>query len=112
MDPIDAAAATAGGIPFVTGVQKTQISWVMRKTESGDQRSIFRSMNFRSSFGCGWIPDHGVDFFTLFIQDLAQKWRDIFKKAENHLKDTVSSTLPSMYLFRSVAIFSSNLSSA
>lgn len=102
----------AGGIPFVTGIQKTQISWVMRKTESGDQRSIFRSMNFRSSFGYGWIPDHGVDFFTLFIQDLAQKWRDIFKKAENHLKDTVSVALPSMYFFRPVTIFFSNLSSA
>lgn len=105
-DPTVAAAAAAGGISFVTGFQKTQISWVMRKTESGDQRSIFRSMNFRSSFRYGWIPDHGVDFFALFIQDLAEKWRDIFKKAENHLKDTVSIILPLIY-FSGPATFSS-----
>lgn len=88
-DPIAMAAAAANGVPFVTGVQKSQISWVMRKTES-DHRSIFRSMNFRSSFKYGWIPDHGVGFFTLFIQDLALKWREIFKKANDHLRDAVS----------------------
>ncbi|KAL0639987.1 hypothetical protein Q9L58_000815 [Maublancomyces gigas] len=86
-DPVTMAAAAATGIPFGTSIEKTQISWVMRKPESDDQRSMFRSMNFRSSFEYGWIPDHGLGFFTLFIQDLARKWREIFRKAEEHLKE-------------------------
>lgn len=95
-DAAAAAAAAASGVSFTTGIQKTQISWVMQKTESDDRRSIFRSMNFRSSFEYGWIPNHGVDFFTLFIQDLDSKWHDIFRRAENHLKDTVS-VISTMY---------------
>lgn len=89
-DPVTLAAAAATGIPFGTRVEKTQISWVMRKPESDDRRSMFRSMNFRSSFEYGWIPDHGLGFFALFIQDLAQKWREIFRRAEEHLKEAVS----------------------
>lgn len=63
----------------------------MRKTESADQKSnpIFRSMNYRSTLEYGWVPNHGVDFFTLFIRDLQNKWQEIFKKADIHLKESV-----------------------
>lgn len=66
----------------------------MRKAESTDGKSnIFRSMNYRSSLEYGWVPNHAVDFVTLFIRDLENKWKEIFKKAELHLKETVSSPL-------------------
>lgn len=79
---------------FLTEVQKSEISWIMRKAESTDGKSnIFRSMNYRSSLEYGWVPNHAVDFVTLFIRDLENKWKEIFKKAELHLKETVSSPL-------------------
>lgn len=38
----------------------------------------------------GWVPNHGVDFVTMFIRDLENKWKEIFRVAEIHLKEIVS----------------------
>lgn len=51
---------------------------------------VFRSEDFRSTLDIGWIPDHGIDFFTLFILDLHAKWRVLIEKADSHLSTNVS----------------------
>lgn len=88
--------------------QTSDISWIMKrpkissKMESGSgslsdarSRPIFQTMDYRSTLDIGWIPNHGVDFFTLFILDLHKKWRAILEKAELHLVSSVSAFLTS-----------------
>lgn len=97
------------GKAFKTKNQKSEISWIMRKPcinpdaqsdleGRADAKSnpIFRSEDFRSTLSIGWIPDSGLDFFTLFILDLHKKWRVLFEKADSHLVESVSSCPRSM----------------
>lgn len=58
-----------------------------------DSKPMFRSVDFRSTLECGWVPNHGVEFFTLFVSHLHAKWRDLFKQAEFHLCENVCITL-------------------
>lgn len=50
---------------------------------------ICRSMDFRSTMDHGWVPSHGVEFFTLFIQHLHEQWGAIVAQAERHLVKSV-----------------------
>lgn len=52
---------------------------------NADSKPVFRSEDFRSTIDIGWIPENGVDFFTLFIVDLHKKWRALFDEADSHL---------------------------
>lgn len=52
-------------------------------------KPVFRSEDFRSTIDIGWIPENGVDFFTLFIVDLHKKWRVLFDEANSHLSRNV-----------------------
>lgn len=54
-----------------------------------DSKPIFRSEDFRSTLNIGWIPENGVDFFTLFIIDLHKKWRVLLEQADIHLSRNV-----------------------
>jgi hypothetical protein len=54
---------------------------------------MLRSKEYFSTLPYGWIPAHGMQFFTLFIQDLHAKWDVIFRDAEAHLVKRVSHTI-------------------
>lgn len=54
-----------------------------------DSKPIFRSEDFRSTFNIGWIPENGIDFFTLFIIDLHKRWRVLLEQADIHLSKNV-----------------------
>jgi len=43
-----------------------------------------------STLPFGWLPDHGIQFFSLFLRDLKHKWSALFSMAEEHLARTVS----------------------
>lgn len=90
------------GNAFQTNTQKSEISWTMRKpcvaldakSDPGkganeNSKPIFRSEDFRSTLSIGWIPENGVDFFTLFIIDLHKKWRVLLEQADIHLSGNV-----------------------
>lgn len=94
---------SSAGKPFYTRPQKTEISWTLRRPPSklnvkahpeapadGEKAPIFRSTDYRSTLDIGWIPNHGIDFFSLFILDLQKKWRDLLEKADDHLSSNVS----------------------
>lgn len=77
------------------------MSWIMRKpciipdddpgrpTET-KSNPIFRTEDFRSTLDIGWIPDSGLDFFTLFLEDLHGKWKNLMERADSHLIKYVS----------------------
>lgn len=90
------------GRPFQADLQKKEISWIMRKACVQDFQPdpetlidansypIFRSVDFRSTIDIGWIPDNGIDFFTLFILHIHEEWRALFEKADIHQVINVS----------------------
>lgn len=99
---IEGEISGTSGNAFQTNTQKCEISWTMRKRCIGldaqsdpgkgvneDLKPIFRSEDFRSTLSIGWIPENGVDFFTLFIIDLHKKWRVLLEQADIHLSRNV-----------------------
>lgn len=96
---------------FETDKRKLKISWSMWRvdastTSTASERrgptkegvvdsktkplvDICRSMDFRSTMDHGWVPSHGVEFFTLFIQHLHEQWGAIVAQAERHLVKSV-----------------------
>lgn len=87
---------------FETRMQKSDISWCMWRNDNAlnsetnyasaatqSAKHVFRSMDFRSTLPHGWVPSHGVDFFTLFILDLYDKWTHVVSRAEQHLARSV-----------------------
>lgn len=101
MGPSDEDRKISVGEAFQVVCQKSQISWVMQKPHislGGDtgQRTdagsnpIFRTEDFRSTLDVGWIPDSGLDFFTLFLEDAHRKWKDLTEEAHSHLAKSVS----------------------
>lgn len=74
------------------------MSWIMRKPRIAPEDDptetkfipIFRTEDFRSTLDIGWIPDSGLDFFTLFVEDLHAKWGDLMDRASEHLVNYVS----------------------
>lgn len=82
---------------------RSEMSWIMRKpriTPKDDptgvkSNPIFRTEDFRSTLDIGWIPESGLDFFTLFVEDLHKKWKDLMERAESHLVNYVSNFGPS-----------------
>lgn len=100
------SSGPTAGKPFKTRLEKTEISWSMRRPSSDTDGkpglrnstdsvtyTIFQSVDYRSTLDIGWIPDHGVDFFSMFIVDLQKKWTDLLKSADKHLTNNVSSLL-------------------
>lgn len=93
---------------FEVKAEKSEISWIMRKLRtdrkgdtdtdsnkngtSADPYFIFRSEDFRSTLDIGWIPESGVDFFTIFINDLHKKWKDLLEGIDEHLDNNVSNS--------------------
>lgn len=80
---------------------RSEMSWIMRKpciipeddpgrTTETKSNPIFRTEDFRSTLDIGWIPDSGLDFFTLFLEDLHIKWKNLMERADSHLIKYVS----------------------
>lgn len=87
--------------PFQLQTPKSEMSWIMRKPciipnddpgrpIQAKSYPIFRTEDFRSTLNIGWIPDSGLDFFTLFFVDLHKKWKDLMERADSHLINYVS----------------------
>lgn len=97
----DHLSATNPDNAFRTEVHKSEISWTLQSDPAGpadptnpNSDPLFRSVDFRSTLNIGWIPDNGVDFFTLFIIDLHNKWRVLFDAADSHLTLSVGGFCP------------------
>lgn len=77
---------------------RSEMSWIMRKPRiipeddptEVKSNPIFRTEDFRSTLDIGWIPESGLDFFTLFVEDLHKKWKDLMERADSHLVNYVS----------------------
>lgn len=89
---------------FQTVERESRISWVMiaaRTDASTDQDTSSKSsvdqksrvnihtIEYRSTLNNGWIPEHSVEFFTLFITDLHEKWRGLLEAAQEHQANNV-----------------------
>lgn len=83
----------------------SKISWVMFKSRpeklnrtrpsEGTGRlnksvEFLESRIYLSSLEFGWLPDHGIEFFSLFVKDLVNKWSVLFERIRAHLAETVS----------------------
>jgi hypothetical protein len=63
------------------GQKRIIIFWTLEAPNTGSVTSqesyhkseAWKSRDHFSILKCGWIPDHGVDFFKHFIQDLEQQ---------------------------------------
>lgn len=85
---------------FKTKLQESQISWDMvagtdlgpgSKSSNGTSpRVTLHTVDYRNSLSNSWIPDHSMEFVTLFISDLHNKWRELFKAAQEHQANNVS----------------------
>jgi hypothetical protein len=60
------------------------------REESRDPVPILKSKDYISSLKCGWLPVHGVEFFTMFVQELVPQWKKLLDAAEVHLSGVVS----------------------
>lgn len=97
--------------PFRMKGETSRISWIMvarsddnTNKEEPDSKNPteqkplvnLRAVEYRGTLNIGWIPDHGVEFFTLFIADLHEKWRKNLEDARIHQAVNVSSIRPSV----------------
>jgi len=79
----------------------SRISWVMESLKSHytdiDRRGvkdvvpILKTKTYISTLKCGWVPAHGIEFFTMFVEELSPKWQKLIDEAELHLSGVVSS---------------------
>lgn len=90
--------------PFRMKGETSQISWIMVARSDGnankgpdsrypiDQKPVvnLRTVEYRGTLNTGWVPDHGVEYFTLFIADLHSKWRRHLGDARQHQDTNVS----------------------
>lgn len=82
------------------------MSWIMRKPRIAPEDDltetkfipVFRTEDFRSTLDIGWIPDSGLDFFTLFVEDLHTKWKDLMERAHSHLVNYVRNSDPPLII--------------
>jgi len=63
-------------------------------------KKIMRSVEFYSALDSLWVPDHGVDFFGLFLLDILGKWLELFTQARSHLSRSVSACVDIQSLLR------------
>lgn len=92
--------------PFAVKDQDCQILWKMElhrpapdptKSVHMTPRAVLRSTEFRSTMNHFWIPNHGVEFFDLFVHDMQKKWEELFENARVHLVQSVGfSSHPSL----------------
>lgn len=86
---------------FQRARETSQISWIMAaridingpdsKSPVGQKPLVnLRTVEYRSTLNIGWIPNHGVEFFILFITELHDKWRKLLGDARNHQSVNVS----------------------
>lgn len=77
-----------------------RILWLMKRTLSesseedqpgseNNRKIVWRSVEFRSTMRYFWIPENGVDFFTLFVTGVTEQWASIFSQAKTHLSKRV-----------------------
>lgn len=90
--------------PFRMKGETSQISWIMVARSDGnankgsdskypiDQKPLvnLRTVEYRGTLNIGWVPDHGVEYFTLFVADLHAKWRRHLGDARHHQDTNVS----------------------
>lgn len=91
---VNVAEGSKKGVkPFRMKGETSRISWIMvaRSDDStskspADQKPLvnLRTVEYRGTLNIGWIPDHGVEFFTLFVVDLHGKWRKNMENARQH----------------------------
>lgn len=94
--------------PFRMKGETSRISWIMvaRSDDSTskspvDQKPLvnLRTVEYRGTLNIGWIPDHGVEFFTLFVVDLHGKWRKNMENARQHQATNVCGFFVFLFLF-------------
>lgn len=82
-----------------------QMSWTMKRAKDAPTPFIgyfMRSMDYRSNLRLKYlaIPENGVTFFTLFLDDVHQRWQELFTTANEYISTTVSPALQSIHLSR------------
>jgi hypothetical protein len=77
---------------FKWTTRRVDMSWIMRQPKSA---SILRSMHYRAGFDLLYlaIPEHGADFFQLFLQHIHHQWVTLFEDAKLHLDAIVGFSL-------------------
>ncbi|RPA88305.1 hypothetical protein BJ508DRAFT_5532 [Ascobolus immersus RN42] len=70
----EASAGTAGTLPAARDNSQLLLSKTMR------------TMSYRSTLKHGFIPDSGVELFTLTIRDLHEKWVDILEECKVQIR--------------------------
>jgi len=86
---------------FPIRAEYSRISWVMENSKSHytdiSRQEIkcvaptLKTKTYISTLKCGWVPAHGVEFFTIFVEELLPKWDKLIDAAELHLSGVVSS---------------------
>ncbi|CUS13966.1 unnamed protein product [Tuber aestivum] len=90
---------------FPMRAKYSRISWVMESLKSHhtdidgrgvkDVVPILKTKTYISTLKCGWVPAHGVEFFTMFVQELLPKWAKLIDAAELHLSGVRENLLKS-----------------
>ena len=67
------------------------IKWIVIKQPDKDSRTgeSWKSVSHFSTLPNGWIPDHGVDFFKQFLDELQEMWLRNCAEAEKILAASV-----------------------
>ena len=86
---------------FPIRAEYSRISWVMESLKSHytdidargvkDVVPVLKTKTYISTLKCGWMPVHGVEFFTMFVKELLPRWEKLIDAAELHLFGVVSS---------------------
>lgn len=83
---------------FGTKTQKVEISWVMKREKQvaeEQEHSPLRSVHFRGTLNLKLLtmPRNGVEFVSLFLGDIHERWEGLIGSAKLHLSRIVSSLL-------------------
>jgi hypothetical protein len=77
--------------------QKIGISWIMNNCNSKSTGSSIgknlRSVHFRGTTTRLSVPNHCVDYFMGLLQDVQQRWDEIFFTFESNLNELVGPLL-------------------
>jgi hypothetical protein len=99
---------------FSTDPRKICISWIMHSksliskepTPEGkphnesENEVLLRSQNYWGTVRNLWIPNHGVEFFIWFLDEVQDEWHGILDKAELFLDERVGLSIPFVVGFK------------
>jgi hypothetical protein len=76
------------------------IKWIVIKQPDKDSRTgeSWKSVSHFSTLPNGWIPNHGVDFFKQFLDELQAMWLRNCVEAEKLLAASVRTLSPRLDL--------------